>query len=78
MTLNPVCPFPEIVQYLVYNPDNGIQTVSLDTEFLTPIKEPPNMAFKVRTFDIDARYWALCNSLSGSTYNNIIRCMQSK
>ncbi|XP_063677803.1 low-density lipoprotein receptor-related protein 2-like isoform X1 [Bolinopsis microptera] len=45
----------EIAQYLVYNPDSGIQTVSLDTNFLTPIKGPPNMSFKVTTFDIDAK-----------------------
>jgi len=45
----------EIAQYLVYNPVNGIQTVSLDTNFLTPIKGPPNMSFKVTSFDIDAK-----------------------
>ena len=46
----------EIAQYLVYNPLNGVQTVSLDTSFLTPIKEPRNMDFKVTVFDLDARY----------------------
>ncbi|KAL5252880.1 hypothetical protein ACHWQZ_G015595 [Mnemiopsis leidyi] len=45
----------EIAQYLVYNPQSGIQTVSLDTNFLTPIKGPPNMSFKVTSFDIDAK-----------------------
>ena len=39
----------------MYNPVHGIQTVSLDTAFLTPIKEPRNMEFKVRVFDLHAR-----------------------
>ena len=52
----------EIAQYLVYNPVNGIQTVSLDTNFLTPIKGPPNMSFKVRD-DIELHLLSLSVSL---------------
>jgi len=45
----------DIAQYLVYNPESGIQTVSLDTEFLTPMKDQQKMGFRVKAFDIDAK-----------------------
>eukprot|EP00116_Pleurobrachia_bachei_P001324 sb/3461586/ len=45
----------DIAQYLVYNPESGIQTVSLDTEFLTPVKDQQKMGFRVKAFDIDAK-----------------------
>ena len=43
----------ECAEYLVFNAEKGIQTISLDTSFLTPMKEPYSLNNEVTSFDLE-------------------------